>query len=153
MLCKKWLYQKYWKEKLSVSKISKETGVGIGAIWYWMEKFKIPRRKRSEVCRDYFKSLKGEKNFNWKGGRIKYHGYIYVKNPEHPFANKNGYIAEHRLIMEKHLGRYLKPNEIIHHKNGIRNDNRIENLELFLREKHPIGHEIICPKCQYKITI
>ena len=58
-------------------------------------------------------------------------GYVVVSAKEHPAANKNGKIAEHKLVMEKKLGRYLEPNENVHHKNGIRNDNSIDNLELW----------------------
>ncbi|MEW5956636.1 MAG: HNH endonuclease signature motif containing protein [Chloroflexota bacterium] len=93
----------------------------------------------------------------WRGGRISDgHGYIRVKvYPDHPFyatmATAAGYILEHRLVMAEHLGRPLENNEIVHHKNGNKTDNRIENLELFVsfqehgkaaqqRHPHP-GHE------------
>ena len=86
------------------------------------------------------KRLKGEKSSGWKGGRIKNScGYIIIYKPNHPFATKKGYVPEHRLIMEKHLGRYLTPKEVVHHINEIRDDNRIENLELTNISKH-IGH-------------
>ena len=58
-------------------------------------------------------------------------GYLYRYRPEHPFAEKKGYVLEHRLIMEKHLGRYLTPKEVVHHKNGNTSDNSIGNLEVF----------------------
>lgn len=67
----------------------------------------------------------------WKGGRIAYNGYIITSKPEHPFANKMGYVREHRLIYEQKLGRYLKRHEVIHHINGNKTDNRIENLMYF----------------------
>lgn len=73
----------------------------------------------------------GNKSSNWKGGKIFRSGYIFVKKPEHPFSGKQGYIAEHRLIMEKYLERYLTKKEVVHHINGIKTDNRIENLKLY----------------------
>ncbi len=77
-------------------------------------------------------SKKGEKNPNWKGGKdVHKDGYVYIKNPTHPFCNGKGYVGEHRLKMEKYLGRYLKPEEIVHHIDGNHGNNAEENLELF----------------------
>ena len=78
----------------------------------------------------------GNKNPNWKGGKRKRKDrYILVYSPYHPYANKN-FVLEHRLIMEKYLGRYLTPKEIVHHINNIKDDNRIENLELTTLKEH-----------------
>ena len=57
-------------------------------------------------------------------------GYKYIYAPEHPNSHKQGYIAEHRLIMSNQIGRALKPKEVVHHLNEITTDNRIENLAL-----------------------
>ncbi len=76
---------------------------------------------------------KGKDNPNWKNGRSSDgEGYIYILMPDHPFAHKTGYVLEHRLIIEKEIGRYLKPEEACHHINGIKNDNRPENLMAFI---------------------
>ena len=77
---------------------------------------------------------KGSKHPFWKGGRFHAtNGYIWLYKPDHPFAIKTSpkrYILEHRFVMEQKIGRYLNKGEVIHHINGIRDDNRIENLVL-----------------------
>src|SRR3990167_9560710 len=76
------------------------------------------RSGRTKSCgcfrREFLRSRNGPKSSNWKGGRNLHLGYIYLKSPKHPFANK-GYVFKHRLIMEQFIGRYLAPNETIHH--------------------------------------
>jgi len=74
----------------------------------------------------------GENNARWKGGRYsRRDGYILSFCPDHPHANARGYVMEHRLVMEAHIGRILNPNETVHHINGDVADNRIENLMRF----------------------
>jgi hypothetical protein len=67
-------------------------------------------------------------------------GYIIIKFPEHPHAKPNGYIYEHRLVMEVFIGRFLEKDEHVHHINGIRSDNRIENLSLKNKIEHLKEH-------------
>lgn len=71
-------------------------------------------------------------NPKWRGGYVISKGYKYIYNPAHPNSTKMGYVLEHRLAMEKKLGRRLKPTEIVHHKNGVKTDNKISNLVLCL---------------------
>lgn len=63
-------------------------------------------------------------------------GYILIKAENHPNADSKGYVREHILLMEKNIGRYLNDDEIVHHINGIKNDNRIENLVIMSDEEH-----------------
>jgi hypothetical protein len=65
-----------------------------------------------------------------------------IYRPEHPNAQQPyGYVPEHRLIMEERIGRYLRAEETVHHKNGVRTDNRIENLELWA-DNHSTGQRV-----------
>lgn len=106
-------------------KLSKET----------IHKIKIARAKQTfstETKRKMSLSKKGKKNHFWNGGSYKtVNGYVFIYKPNHPFANNDGYVYEHRLVMEKHLERYLTKQEVVHHANGKKHDNRIENLKLF----------------------
>jgi uncharacterized protein (DUF1330 family) len=72
---------------------------------------------------------------NWKGGIHYQFGYRMIKVPDHPYVS-NGYVREHRLIMERHLGRYLTPDELVHHIDGDKLNNQIDNLLLTSMEQH-----------------
>lgn len=82
--------------------------------------FPTPARQRREA------------NPNWGGGRsIASNGYVLIRvGTEHHLSDVRGYAYEHRLVAEKMIGRKLKPGEIVHHLNGVKTDNRQENLEV-----------------------
>lgn len=70
-------------------------------------------------------------------------GYVTLCIKSHPNGDKvHGYVFEHRVVMEMKLGRYLLENEIVHHKNGVKHDNRLENLELMDHTDHTVMHHI-----------
>ena len=103
------------------------------------------KRQRVRFCSKECMGLswKGKNNPNWKGGILlsdKGKGYKLIFSPKHPLTNKMGYVQEHRLIMEKSLGRYLEKNELVHHKNGKKQDNRIENLQIITHSQHSALH-------------
>ena len=99
----------------------------------------LGRHRSGETKEKIRKGLWREKSSNWKGGTMTEKGYMLIRSENHPYATRNGhYVCEHRLVMEKMIGRYLTPNEEIHHLNGIRDDNREENLLLCTRSQHRI---------------
>ena len=69
-------------------------------------------------------------------------GYMYCYNPTHPLANKAGIVYEHRYVMSNHLGRWITNEEVVHHKDGNRANNKIENLELTNAKDHALLHAI-----------
>ncbi len=79
-------------------------------------------------------------------------GYRLIFKREHPFAGNSGYVREHRLIMESILGRYLLPNEYVHHKDGNRGNNEPGNLELYEGQKEHRQHHISISKEGVKLS-
>ena len=74
-------------------------------------------------------------------GQFIHKGYVYIKAPKgHPTPTQNRYIKRARLIMEQHIDRYLDSTEEVHHTNDIRNDDRIENLEILSKSEHNKKH-------------
>jgi HNH endonuclease len=89
------------------------------------------KHRQSSTCAAC-RTEKGASNSNWKGGQTWHkRGYLMTWVPGHPRAGKGSYVFEHILVMEKMIGRYLLPGENVHHRNGVRDDNRPENLELW----------------------
>lgn len=74
---------------------------------------------------------KMENSRSWRGGRVLDGGYVAIYKPDYPKAKSNGYVREHIYVMEQHIGRSLTKKENVHHKNGDKQDNRIENLEVW----------------------
>ena len=89
----------------------------------------------------------------WK--TIKKGEYLYAKIPNHPNATKNGYVLEHRAVMERKLGRYLLPNELVHHKDENKHNNDEDNLQIMTIQEHNKHHNstgrniisLVCPVC------
>lgn len=76
-----------------------------------------------------------------RGGVQNADGYVHIRYPEHTRAGERGYVLEHILVMEEMIGRPLTADETVHHKNGVRHDNRPENLELWA-SNHPSGQRV-----------
>lgn len=133
-----YLINEYINKEKSLRQIGIELGVNATALRKYFKRFNIPFRETSEA-----KSIatRGNRSPNWNGGRnLRSNGYIEVYCPNHPKAKSRKYIYEHILVMEQHLGRYLNDNEIVHHINGNKTDNRIENLQLMTNSEHTATH-------------
>lgn len=153
----------------SIIEIGEELGVCPGTVYNRLKKNGIKIRKtmrpekRKRVSDAVSKALKGAKRppfseehkrkisqakkgkcrvFTRYGGHKKHraNGYVLIYCPNHPNATKDGYVAEHTLVMEAQIGDYLPKGYVVHHKNHIRNDNRIENLELMTSKEHSKLH-------------
>ena len=88
---------------------------------------------------------RGSRHYGWKGGRRKHmDGYIWILKPDHPKRDNQGYVLEHRLVWEQEHNACLLSWTIVHHKNEIKTDNRIENLDAMTRSRHmQIHREVI----------
>lgn len=103
-----------------------------------------PRSKLCKSCASRATSPTRENSSWWKGGFSKWQGYIYIYKPEHPQAHAHhGYIKRAILVLEEKLGRYLLPGMDSHHKNGVKDDDRPENLEEVLHNRHAQLHQLL----------
>lgn len=96
-------------------------------------------------------NMSGKNNPKWRGGRvIDKDGYVLVYCPSHPHPRIKCYVLEHRLKIEKRIGRYLRKNEVIHHKNNNKQDNRLSNLVLMTKKMHDDLHRENLVKSRWK---
>lgn len=143
------LRQLYNEQKLSTIAIAELKECCKTIVIHQLQKQGIRRRCTSEAQRlaitQKRRIIKRDKNSpSWKGGRKNIRGYILVYlNPSdffYPMARGDGYILEHRLVMAQQLGRCLQPWEKVHHKDGIRDHNDYNNLELSTAGHHIKDH-------------
>jgi len=152
----------YYIDKMFIKDIAKHYNTHREHLRLFRKKHNLPERKRFMIFSNEHKTkLKNrtrsketrlkmsvsrkkrirEKSPNWKGGKRKHSGgYVRIQVQNHPYADDKGYVLEHRLVMEKHLNKVLLPKEIVHHINGIKSDNRIENLQLHTNSSHSKVH-------------
>lgn len=168
LISKNILIDEYLTKEKPMHQIAKEHHLAVGTIYNYIKKYGIEsrnfytaeaKRKMSEankgnaykkgfhVSEETKKKMSQSKSGIFKnpsefGGHIKKRsdGYNTVYCPQHPKCTKDGYVMEHVLIMEKHIGRHLEKDEVVHHINHIRNDNRLENLQLMTFKEHASLH-------------
>lgn len=115
---------------------------GKSAIGIYKKAYRLGLRKSKEIeFINRSDANRRENAYNWNGGKRKTaKGYLQILAPEHPRADSGGYVMEHIFVFEKETGVSVPPNCCIHHLNGDKSDNRIENLCLMSRGAHTVLH-------------
>lgn len=112
---------------------------------------KVSRSERGVVIGEHVCFLPGHINrmqgrgpdhHNWKGGRIMRRGYVLLHAPDNPHSDSKGYVPEHQVVACEARGSWLEPGEEVHHINGIKDDNRAENLVILTRAQHRAAHDM-----------
>lgn len=155
----------YDSGKYTISELAKQYGISAGKAYYilrdmgcvFIHKWRKPmseeqramiseNQKGRQLTEEQRKKISEHNSCNYNGlngyGHTKNHcrGYTLAYAPKHPHAHKDGYIMLHTVIMERYIGRYLNADEVVHHINHDRKDNRIENLMLMTKREHCALH-------------
>jgi hypothetical protein len=139
----------YEQEDWSMAEIAAHLGCTSRTVAYHLHSMRATVRPPGMQTARAKAKYSGPLHHSWAGGRIRDHGYIRILRPEHPQANRDGYVAEHRFVMEQHL-RVTRPEHPallaeggidrhrwhVHHINGQKDDNRLANLQVLPRERH-----------------
>lgn len=160
------LYELYIIRGKPMHEIAEELGIAVGTVYNYLKNYGIKTREPHKGFLGKKHTEKAKKSIGEKhkgkilsedirnkisqsskcGGighkKKRSDGYVCVYFPDHPKSTKDGYIMEHDLIMECLIGRYLRDDEVVHHKNKIRDDNRKENLQLMTFSEHARLHTI-----------
>lgn len=119
----------------SLSEIARDVGTNKRHVRDYIERHQIPHTPWDRTA--------PENNSSWRGGRtIDKDGYVLLKSTEHPRRNRNGYMREHRLVMEQTLGRLLTADEVVHHKDGNPQNNDPQNLEVYERNTQHLAETL-----------
>ena len=132
----------YYERNMTQTEVAKEMGVTQKIVYAFMRRNNLPARKAAK------RYQRGESNAFWKGGRrVNEQGYVEIYMPEYEHTRSNGYVREHIYVAEQMIGRRMKfyglgnpDNEVVHHINGIRTDNRPENLLVLTQAEHSKLH-------------
>lgn len=145
----------YWKSKIGIKHTSEHIKKAADSNRGQKRSTETKKRISKALIKAYQNNLglakRGSNNPNWTGGRHYKNGYVLIYVPGHPARTTDNYVLEHRYIMEKILGRPLTSNELVHHRNGIKDDNRPDNLEIVLQKTH--RGVVCCPYCQKNFMV
>lgn len=133
----------YLKGK-SPTEISKIINRSAGVIGRLLNKLNVPMRGTGPNTEESRQAISEARSTRIPGDeKYTIDGYVVVYSPDHPYRNSNDNVRKHRLVMENRLGRFLLPEEVVHHINEIKDDNDPDNLELFAsNSEHSYYHSV-----------